>query len=103
MDRLVNPLLGKTVIASVVVLGFIQEVDLNTDWVKRLPTLFQGLGSFGTRVKIALREGSSAFCQLAPRRVAAARRQPLQKDGEAWGNFSCRGPHRLVLTMCSRS
>ena len=66
--------------ASVEVLGFIQEVDLNTDWVKRLPTLFQGLGSFGTRVKIALREGSSAFCQLAPRRVAAARRQPLQKE-----------------------
>ena len=31
MDRLVNPLLGKAVIASVGVLEFIQEVDLNTE------------------------------------------------------------------------
>ena len=80
VDGLVNPLLGKPAIAGLGVLGFIQEVDLDTDWVKRFPTLFQGLGSFGSKVKIALREGSSAYCQLAPRRVAAARRQPLLEE-----------------------
>ena len=35
VDGLVNPLLGKPAIAGLGVLGFIQEVDLDTDWVKR--------------------------------------------------------------------
>ena len=73
VDGLVNPLLGKPAVASLGVHGFIQEVDLDTDWAKKFPTLFQGLGSFGSKVKIALWEGSSAYCQLAPRRVAAAK------------------------------
>ena len=61
MDRLVNPLLGKPPVASLGVIGSIQEVAFNTSWVKTFPTLFQGVGSFGSKVKIALRKSSSAF------------------------------------------
>ena len=89
---MVNPLFGKPTIANLGVLGFIQEVDLNTDWVKRFPTLFKGLGLFGSKVKLALQKESSAFCQLAPPRVAAARRQPLLEElrrMERLGMISC--------------
>jgi len=80
IDGLVNPLLGKPAIAELGVLGFIQEVDIENQWKNRFPKLFQGLGSFGNDVKITLREECVPFCQVTPRRVAAARRQPLLNE-----------------------
>ena len=101
MDGLVNPLLGKPAIESLGFLGFLQKVDFGTEWVNKFPTFFQGLGSFRSKVKIALREESSAFCQIVPRRVAAAR--GATENGEARGDFLCRRPYRLVLAMCCHS
>ena len=62
MDGLVNNFLGKPAIASLRLLGFIQEVDLNTNWFKKFPILFQGLRSFGSKVRIAIQGENSAFC-----------------------------------------
>jgi len=78
VEGLINPLLGKPAISELGVLSYLLEI--NVDWIDRYPKLFSGLGSFGSDVKITLRNGCEPYAQLTARRVAAARRAALSDE-----------------------
>ena len=82
VDGLVTPLLGKPAIAALGLVKFVSEVQDTGVWVRRFPGLFGGLGTFGTDVDIQLAQGHQPFVQSVPRRVAAARREPLRLELE---------------------
>lgn len=84
VDGLTVPLLGKPTISKLKIVNFIDEVveDDKQKWVKQFPHLFEGLGSMKTEVNIQLKQGFKPYAQAVPRRVAAARRAPLQAELE---------------------
>lgn len=84
VDSLVTPLLGKPTIKKLRLIKFVNEVDTVSanSWVERFPKLFTGLGSMKTSVNITLKEEAIPFAQAVPRRIAAARREPLKKELE---------------------
>jgi len=73
-------LLGKPAIANLGLINFASVIDDNADWLSRYSSLFQGLGTMDGEVKIVLDDKVEPFVQSVPRRVAAARRQPLQEE-----------------------
>ena len=72
-------LLGKPTIKKLQLIKIVDEIS-TTDWKQKFPNLFQGLGTMKSQVKIELKEGLEPFAQATPRRVAAARRRPLQEE-----------------------
>ena len=80
IDNLVTPLLGKPSITKLGLVKVLDEVDCNAGWQEEFSKLFRGLGSMETKVKIQLKEDVAPFVQVSPRRIAAARRQPLKLE-----------------------
>ena len=52
------------------------------NWVQRFGKLFEGLGEMATEVGIELKADHQPYVQAVPRRVAAARREPLRVELE---------------------
>ena len=80
VDGLVTPLLGKPAISKLDLIRFLDDVSLSQDWYGLHPKLFSGLGAMHSKVNIALKDDATPFAQATPRRVAAARKQPLQEE-----------------------
>jgi hypothetical protein len=82
VDGLVTPLLGKPAIAALGMVKFVCEIQEPVNWCRRFPKLFEGLGVMETDVDIQLADEYQPFVQAVPRRVAAARREPLRLELE---------------------
>jgi transposase InsO family protein len=103
IDGLIMPLLGKPAIRAldlVRVVGTVEESGVfapgedsssegvlapspeNKRWRAKFPELFNGLGMLETEVDIQLKPDCTPFVQSIPRRVAAARREPLKLELE---------------------
>ena len=82
VEGLVMPLLGKPAIDGLDMIRFVDCISLGgrQDWKTVYPNLFKGLGTMGTEVKIQIKEDAVPFVQTVPRRVAAARKKPLQEE-----------------------
>jgi len=80
VEGLVTPLLGKPAIAGLDLIRFIDDVNCGIQWKSLYPKLFSGLGTMSTKVKINLKEEVEPFVQSTPRRIAAARKQPLKEE-----------------------
>ena len=81
VDGLVMPLLGEPAISALGMMVFVSEVT-EIDWCRRFPKLFSGLGEMGSEVGIELKAGCQPYVQSIPRRIAAARREPLRVELE---------------------
>ena len=79
VENLVTPLLGKPAIAKLKLIEFTDAISVDS-WKSRFPELFTGLGTMKSAVKIKLKADHVPFAQAVPRRVAAARREPLRKE-----------------------
>ena len=79
VKNLMTPLLGKPAIAGLRMIEFTDSISVEP-WKEKFPNLFTGLGTMKTAVKIALKKDCTPFAQAVPRRVAAARREPLRKE-----------------------
>ena len=77
VKNLVTPLLGKPAISKLGLLNSIDEIQVDTDWRSEFPRLFRGLGTMESEARIILDGEVVPYAQSVPRRVAAARRQPL--------------------------
>jgi len=83
VDNLTTPLLGKPAITNLGLISFVDSVGTTQkDWFLSYPNLFKGLGTMDNEVKIILDNKVSPFVQCTPRRIAAARRQPLRDELE---------------------
>ena len=82
VENLASPLLGKPAISKLGLIQFVGTVDSNErrDWKRQHPRLFRGLGAMDTQVRIVIDSGVEPFVQSVPRRVAAARKQPLKEE-----------------------
>ena len=80
VDKLVTPLLGKPAIANLGILNFMDNIQTGIDWIAEFPALFKGLGTMETKARIVLDDSVTPFAQSVPRRVAAARREPLLEE-----------------------
>lgn len=79
---LVTPLLGKPAISKLNLIQFMATVSTDSDWMKKFPALFRGLGTMDSEVHITMEREVEPFTQTVPRRVAAARRAPLRDELE---------------------
>jgi len=85
VEILVTPLLGKPAISKLNLIRFVNELNLGhsldkASCVKAFPSLFKGLGLMNSEVSISLNTNVEPFVQSVPRRVAAARKKPLQGE-----------------------
>ena len=82
VDKLLIPLLGKPAISKFSMIKVVESLDICDSelWKSKFPTLFRGLGSMKNEVDIQLKEGVTPFAQVVARRVAAARRLPLEEE-----------------------
>ena len=78
VENLASPLLGKPAISKLGLIQFVGTVDSNER--RKHPRLFTGLGAMDTQVRIVIDSGVEPFVQSVPRRVAAARKQPLKEE-----------------------
>ena len=78
VENLTSPLLGKPAISKLGLIQFVETVDSNER--RKHPRLFTGLGAMDTQVRIVIDSGVEPFVQSVPRRVAAARKQPLKEE-----------------------
>jgi len=95
VDGLRTPLLGKPAISNLGLIQFIDAVESETAlwWTRKYPKLFTGLGTLPSKVKIDLDPNVVPFVQSVPRRVAAARKQPLKEELD---RMECLGVIRRV-------
>lgn len=77
---LVEPLLGQVAIKRLDLLYFVQSITTSTQWKSLFPQLFTGLGCMKNQCSISVREDVEPVAVSAPRRVAAARIEPLRKE-----------------------
>ena len=80
VEGLVTPLLGKPAISKLGLINFVQEIEGSCPWFIEYPKVFEGLGSMKNEVTIRLKKDVSPFVQAVPRRIAAARKQPLRME-----------------------
>ena len=81
VDNLTQPLLGKPAILKLGLIRFIEAVtETNSPWFGRYASLFEGLGCFDTKAIVRTKSSVEPFALPVPRRVAAARREPLRRE-----------------------
>lgn len=73
------PLLGKPAISKLKLIEFNDEIATE-NWKEKFPKLFTGLGTMDSSVRITTSDEAIPFAQAVPRRVAAARREPLRQE-----------------------
>lgn len=82
VDSLTQPLLGKPAIMKLGLIRFIEAVSEagSSHWVDEYATLFEGLGCLKTKAVVRTKSSVEPFALPVPRRVAAARREPLRVE-----------------------
>lgn len=80
VENLVTPLLGKPALAKLKLIEFTDSITSTDSWRDKFPQLFKGLGTMKSSVKIKLKDDHKPFAQAVPRKVAAARREPLRRE-----------------------
>jgi predicted aspartyl protease len=81
IEGLARPLLGKPAIKQLGVFQVTNVAEVSSvGWKDKFPSLFCGLGTMKSQVRIELKDDTIPFAQATPRRVAAARRRPLQEE-----------------------
>ena len=82
IQGLKEPLLGKPAIIELDLVQFAKSVTADTDtlWLNKYPKLFSGLGKLQHIFDINLKSDVFATSVSVPRRVSAARREPLRKE-----------------------
>ena len=82
VDNLTQPLLGKPAILKLGLIRFIEAVteEATSPWVNKYASLFEGLGCFKTKATVRTKSSVEPFALPVPRRVPAARREPLRLE-----------------------
>jgi len=82
VEGLLMCLLAKPAIGKLDLIHFVDGIDHSEhhDWKKVYPNLFGELGAMSTEVRIQIKEDALPFVQVVPRRIAAARKQPLYEE-----------------------
>lgn len=75
------PLLGRPVLQEFKAIQLIEEVNNSEDkYVKMFPNVFNGLGKFERKYPITLKKNYDLFSVAAPKRIAHALRDAVEKE-----------------------